>query len=489
MQKDIKNLVKHSSIYTLGNILTKSIGIVLIPVYTKHIPVSDFGVYAIFLITAQIISQFLMLGLDSASLRWYSIQPDRQGIVLFSGIVYSLLINLILALVVVAGMQIIPQAVSLNSIFIKIIYLMPFVIGLDIFYKFLSGYIWYKEYSVIYAVLNFSNFAIQLLSTVIFVAVLKIGILGIFLGQVIGFCIVIPATILIIHQKITVRLDIRLLFEMIKYGWPLSLSTISNNILEGGDRYLLSAMSTMAVVGCYDLGYKFASLIKTLIINSFHTALKPMMWNKLKDENFKEFHTRVITYYTMFTVWISLFLSVFAKGIIKNFVQSQQYWESYKIVGIVTFAVAIKGLFPLFRIGFEIQGRTNYIPAIVTVAGVINIMLNIILIPQFGMLGAALSTFISFSSIIVIAYLLSVKIYYVNIEWKKLGRIFLTVLLFLWIAYYISSFNRLGRIVWKSVLLACYPFVLYWLGVLEKREVAFGLEISRQIIDKIKARI
>jgi len=283
----------------------------------------------------------------------------------------------------------------------------------------------------------------------------------------------------VVRKYLVFYLDFNEFREMIKFGYPLSISTVSKNFLEISDRYILSGLTNMAVVGCYDLGYKFAKLVKNIMINSFHISLKPILWEKVKDNNFSEFHTKVITYYSILITWIALFLTIFAKEIIYGFSKNSDYFSAYKIIGLVTFAISIKGLFPLFRIIFEIKQKTKYIPFIVTFAGILNIILNIILIPKFEMMGAAYSLFISYLLIIIFSFYFSNKLMHIKIEFRKIVSIVLSSICLIIFAKIIFDFPFIYRIFLKIIFIVSYPILLYLLKVFDRKEIAIIKDVLK----------
>jgi len=73
MLEKVKNTLKHSAIYSLGNIASKLIGIVLLPLYTAHITVAEYGGLGILEITVMILTQVLILGQSQAYLRFHDL--------------------------------------------------------------------------------------------------------------------------------------------------------------------------------------------------------------------------------------------------------------------------------------------------------------------------------------------------------------------------------------------------------------------------------
>ena len=86
MLKNIKKTLSHSVIYSFGNFATKLIGVILLPLYTKHITVSEYGILGILEITIMILTQVLILGQPNAFLRFYDLDEykEKRKITLFT---------------------------------------------------------------------------------------------------------------------------------------------------------------------------------------------------------------------------------------------------------------------------------------------------------------------------------------------------------------------------------------------------------------------
>ena len=97
MLENIKRSIKHTSIYSTGAIASKLIGIILLPLYTKHISLNDFGVYGLFEIVLQLLP-IVGLGLPSALQRWLGLKEfnSKRGKILFTNFIFYLIYIFIL---------------------------------------------------------------------------------------------------------------------------------------------------------------------------------------------------------------------------------------------------------------------------------------------------------------------------------------------------------------------------------------------------------
>jgi len=463
MFKELRKLVKHSGIYTFGNFTSKILGIVLIPLYTKVIEVNIFGIYSILEVTLQFMVGILHLGLPLALLRWLNLEENkgRSGTILFSVFISTLFISISLFIVMFGLKSTVSELLFGSTQYTDALLLISLIAGINLLNNIGLTYLRSEEKSVLFISISIIRFLIQLIITIYLVAFLKAGIIGIFGGQLSGSIVCSILLFPMLIKRFTVRINIKEIKEMFAFGYPLAFSGISTRILNMGDRYILGYLTNWSIVGIYSLGYKFANLIDTIFIKSFRYAFLPLAWKKLNDDNAKRYYAKMLTYFVFFIFWLTLFISVFSKGIIHIFARDKSYWDAYIIVPVAVFAISIKGMFSVVKMGLQFKSKTRYIALIVASAAVFNIVLNFILIPFFGMMGAAVATLVSFIFIVIAGYYYSNKFYPIQFEWYRIIKIIIVTLSIYGVSFIFNPLPIVPRILLKFILLLLYPFILY----------------------------
>jgi O-antigen/teichoic acid export membrane protein len=258
---------------------------------------------------------------------------------------------------------------------------------------------------------------------------------------------------------------------MVKFGFPLIFSGLSSQILNLGDRYVLGILTNLSIVGVYTLGYKFANLIETLFVRSFYTAYEPIAWKKLAEANARRFYAKVLTYFVFIVFWISLFISIYAKGIIHKFALNEDYWAAYQIVAIVVFAISLRGMFIIVRMVFQFAQKTKYDALIDGSAAILNIGLNFLLIPYLSIIGAALATFIAFAYMLLIGFILANRLYPIKYEWLKIIKLAAVTVTIYVLCMLFDPFSTFFRIFFKFLLFLSYPLILYFFNFYDAVEI------------------
>jgi len=156
MFKDIRSLVKHSGIYSIGNILSRSIGIILIPVYTSVITVAEFGVYAIFEAVIFFSESIFHFGLPNALFKWLNKDEFKNNSkdILFTTLLSMFLVSLILILPVYSFKNNISYIFAGNSELQYSILVSAMIVGIKLINRISLSFIRFKEKSIFFVIVN-----------------------------------------------------------------------------------------------------------------------------------------------------------------------------------------------------------------------------------------------------------------------------------------------------------------------------------------------
>jgi O-antigen/teichoic acid export membrane protein len=101
----------------------------------------------------------------------------------------------------------------------------------------------------------------------------------------------------------------------------------------------------------------------------------------------------------------------------------KRYWEGLRVFPVVLLAQICNGAYANFMVGVYLQKKTGLMPLVTGAAAVVNVAGNFLLIPIFGMMAAAWTTFLSYFTLAALLYFLIQRHYYIKYEWKRIGII------------------------------------------------------------------
>jgi len=473
MRKKLKNTIKHTAIYSCGNIATKLIGIVLLPLYTKHITVAEYGVLGILEITIIILTQVLILGQSQTILRFHDLEgyKEKRKSTLFTLFVFLFSIGLLFNLI---GQSCASKLSSLFSkptefaIYFKLCFI---IIFLRVINGLLLSVIRAKEKSIFYAIANIIKLIIILGLNIYFVAFARIGIRGILYSYLIGdgllFLILFPYIIF----EMVPKFDFRILKEALLFGIPFIFSSLAGMLLNMSDRYILKLLVDYKEVGLYNLGYKVAGILNVFLIQSFFLSFAPIAYKMYGQKEDKRYFSKMLTYFVFVLFWAGLGLSFFGKELIKLLALNPDYWVAYQVVPYIILAYIFSGARYVVSLGLNFKRKTKYIAYTTIGVAILNIGLNFLLIPKYKMMGAAVATIISFAALYFTTYFIANRFYKIPYENLKLLKMLILAIVLFFLSTLLANLQILPRILIKIVILISFPFILYLMNFYEEIEI------------------
>lgn len=473
MLASIKTTLKHSAIYSLGNIASKLIGIVLLPLYTKHITVAEYGILGILEITIMILTQVLILGQSQAYLRFHDLDENiqRKKSLLFTLFSFLFLLAIFINIV---GQSVAPFLARFffNPEEFEIYFRLCFVIiALQILNNLFLSVLRAKERSGLYATSNIIKIALTLGFNIYFVAFAGLGVRGILYSYLIGDGVLLLLLLLLAIREMIPKFDPHILKTAFVFGFPLIFTSLAGMLLNMGDRYILKLLVDYREVGLYNLGYKIAGILNVLFIQSFSLALLPIAYKMYGQKGDKRYYSKMLTYFVFVLCWAGLALTLFGREIVELLALSPDYWAAYQVVPYIVLGYIFSGARSVVNIGLYLKRKTSYIAYNAIGAAILNIGLNLLLIPKYKMMGAAIATVISFFTLYVVTYFTASRFYKVLYENEKVaGMLLISAALYL-VSTIIPGISIFFVILIKLVILISFPFILYLFNFYEEIEI------------------
>ncbi len=474
MLDNIKHIVKHTALYALGNISPKLAGFILLPLYTRHITVADYGILGLLEVIDLVATHVLGVGTPQSLLRWHSLTDNEQKrkSQVFTIVVFLATICTAVILTVTASGGYLSQLLFDSADYTDHIVLVFIAVSFSLLAKVPLTLLRAEDKAHLYMFSVVSRFSASLILNIYFVATRQLGVRGVLLAQAMSSAFALICLLPYLMKRMWPRLEGKDLVSMIIFGAPFILGTIASSILTLGDRYILKWLSTFNEVGLYTLGFKFSNIMKVMLVDAFSLGLPVIGWRIVKEnKNPQRFFSKVLTYVTLILLWSGLVVAAYSKGLIHRFALDQAYWDAYKVVPYLVLSVIFVGMQSLFFFELQIPKKTTAIAIIITVAATLNVGLNFLLIPHFGMLGAAYATVIAQFASLAMAYRVANKAYPVHYEYKRLVQLFTTAFLIFAVTTFFDDLSFWERICYKGLVIVSFPALLFFWGFYEKVEL------------------
>jgi O-antigen/teichoic acid export membrane protein len=483
MFKTITSALKGTLVYGLGNISIKLIGLILFPLYTEKFTVEEYGVIGILDISSQVLVAILGLSLSSALFRFYFDKKysGKQGELVFSTL--SILIVLCLGFVlIVSNFSAGISSLLFESLdFEKLVRIILIAAALQVVNNIPTTVLRLKEKARLYAITNVLKVTVILVTTIVFIVKMNYGILGIYYGQICGSLVYLIVLSGFLLKNSTFRFNRPALSEMLAFSTPLIFSSLAAVTLTVLDRYSLNFLVGLEDVGIYSTGYKIANILLFVVMAS-QLALPTILFKNMEEKNNKRLYSKVMTYNTYAMMGLVIFMSVFGLEIVKVLASNPDYWSGYIIIPFISLSILFNSMRYLLTLNLSIVKKTVVVAVIVTLMSALNLGLNILLIPLYQAMGAAVATMLTQLIFLLTTYFVAQRYYYVPYELKKLLIILLVGLLFIFLGFITNELALYLRIIIKLALCLLFPVVLYFMKFYEEIELTRIREILKLLV-------
>jgi len=483
----IKKLFSHSAIYWAGTMLSKTIGFLLIPFYTRYLEPADYGTLELLTLTVDVISLILGMQLIHAVSKYhdaYSDVDDKKAVISTATILL-----VILAGAVFGGLQLLAPYVSKlvfgspdKSLYFQIIFLTA---AFGIINQIPLLYLRIKDKSKYFVAITLVQLTLTITLTVYFVAFKNMSVLGVLLGNVLVSGLLCLFLLSVTFKEAGIRIKKAIAGEMVRYSIPLIPGVIGMYVLNFSDRYFLNHFSTLDQVGLYAIAYKFGYLLNTLVMSPFNLVWGPKMFEIYRMPNKNETLNNVFALVTLILVTAAFTMSIFIKETL-IVMTTAKYYAAALVVPIIAAAYVFNGMTRIAMTPLYAENKTGLIGFINSSAAVICLLLNWLLIPVWGVYGASLATLLSFAYIVVAALLTSQKITDTKWSWIRPIKVICTAAVLVTVALLIETGNVWFDLFVKFVVFFSYFPILFLTGYFTQGEriaIKSGFNVIRSKLD------
>jgi O-antigen/teichoic acid export membrane protein len=395
MREHFSTLAKQTLVYGISSAALQIVGMFTLPVFARVFSPDEYGTLEIATAALGALLVIADLGMISATQRSYfdyaDSDRDPRARALATGLAAAVLTAAVLSIGLMAFRAPIAGWLLHDRAQTELVVLVAVALPLSILANFLRQVMrlrfmpWHYSASAVTSALLAGAVGIAL------VLAAGSGVDGVFIGVVVGNLVAVIMGLAITARYIGVRLSRRELRVMLAYGLPLIPAASAMWGLAFLDRVMLSRLANLNEVGQYAVGARLASALM-LVVTAFGLAYSPFMLAMYAEDKEveKAVRARTLTYVCIVLTALSLAFALFAREIIT--VIAPDYTEAYEVVGILCVGVTVFGLSSVTMAGISLMRRTGYFALFSIVAVVVNVVLNLVLIPPLGGSGAALAT-------------------------------------------------------------------------------------------------
>lgn len=414
----LKDIAKDSAIYGLSKVLGQAVSFFLIPLYTSYLSPEDYGILSILGLASVSFGIFMTFGIDSATYRYVGMNNDeeiKKKYVTNAQILTIISILFFLFILILFANPI--NTFTLNSTS-PLVYLF-LAVGNAVFSSISSiprAFLRINRKVKVIAISSLINVFASIGSTLIFVVVLKYGVAGALLGNLLGT--LLSSLYIVSFTNIPKFTDYnwQLSKELIYYCLPTLPTQLFAFAIPLYSQWSVKQLLSLNDLGLYAVGLKF-TLPLTLVLGMFQQAYAPYKFQILKeDKDPKKTFSNIMNLFVLGFGVAVLFISFFGGDILK-LMTSTSYHQASNYVFYIALIPFAQGLYFMFSAGLEFAKSPIYRPFI-SGAGLVTVLLcNHWLISHFGVPGAALSIILSWLVMAIGNFIYAHKLYPIKYNW------------------------------------------------------------------------
>jgi O-antigen/teichoic acid export membrane protein len=472
MLERLKSTVRHTFIYSLSNVAPKVVGIILLPLYTLHLSKAQFGNWDLIDITIQILSEILILGQASSIILLNNSDEykDKKGTAFFTLSMFVLLASGLVVVFAEGFTNLFSDLFNNSQIQVYYVRLAAYTILLRVMNNLFLSKVRADEQSFFFTVVSVFRVIATTAITVYLVGILNHGITGILFAGMLGEFLVIIVLLIKAVPQMRAKFDADILKVGIKFGLPLVFGSVGFMLLNLSDRYIIKFLIGAEANALYGLAYRVSGVLNMFLVLPFSLGLLPIAYKYYGQPDDKRFFSKLMTYSTFFFMWGFVFLSLFSKEIISILAEKSEYETAFFVVPIILLSYVLSGMRLTAQLGMLLTKNTKPIAWITLGAALLNIILNFILIPVFGINAAAANTLIAFAIFYYVTQFYSNKYFAIPYEDNKIFVLLLVGIILSLPVYLIKNSMPVFDIPLKLLITAAFPFLLYLFNFYEKAE-------------------
>jgi O-antigen/teichoic acid export membrane protein len=416
----LKRLVKQSAIYGLGGIVSRLLAVLLLPLYTSYLGTTGFGKIETIVALTTVLVVVLRLGISSAFFRFYfdSTDPERRTLVVRTSFWFTMTMA---TAGLVAGFVLATPLAHLLRLGDDPWLVRAGFVGLwaQMNYEQLTSLFRVEERPVAFVTASIANIFITVGTTVLLVVGLNKGPTGAVVGNFLGTLTVYFALLAYRRYQLGLQFDRDLLRAMNRFGMPLVPSALALWAINFIDRFFVAVFKGQDEVGVYSLAVRASSVIVFLMV-AFRLAWPAFAYSIEDDAVAKRTYAFVLTYLLFLCCWVSLVLGLLSPWIVQVLAPNKPaFYRASEAIGILAFAGTAYAGYTVLAIGIGRARRTQFNWIVTGAAALLNVALNLLLIPPYGMMGAAISTVAAYVAMFIGMTLNAQRVWPVPYQWRR----------------------------------------------------------------------
>jgi O-antigen/teichoic acid export membrane protein/glycosyltransferase involved in cell wall biosynthesis len=424
----LNRVLQNSTLYLFGNLASRAVGFLAIPFYSRFLSPTEFGVIELIELSTEIIAIALgVQAIGQALTRVFHEQRtlDQERAVISTGLIASALLSgTIAAFAIMAAaplsravFHVTDQAPLMRAAFVAMFF--ANLVEVILVYERI------RERAKFFLAYSLVTLFVNLALNIYFIGFAHAGVWGFIFSKLI---VTTAGSIYLISRavrEVGVRWRQSLIPEFVRFGAPLAISGLAFFLIHFSDRFFLTSAVSLADLGRYALAYRFAFLVSILVGDSFGKSWNVTFYRYAEEDGWRQQFGHVASFLMFVLCAAALGISTFAPELLR-FMVPPDFYPPFLLLPLLVFSYVFREVGDFFRNLLLINKRSGLVGQIATGGAAINVLFNFLLIPLYGIYGAALATLGTWVAYLAICWVLAYREHRVPV---RLGSFLLIVVL------------------------------------------------------------
>ena len=445
--RKLKELFSDTLIYGISSVFARFINYLLVPLYTGVFEPDRYGVISLVYVAIVLLNIFFTMGMESSYIRYGKNREEASG---YFKTIQLFLFGASIVLVTILWLfePLLSPLLSLGANEHSIFLMMLGILFFDTLAIVPFAELRLSQRAWLFAALRSGNVLINIGLNLYLILSLNYGIEAVFISNLIASGITTVVILIITFPMFKGEWNTEFLNKAFSFGLPFIPAGLGYAINEGLDRFFLKGMSEAEILAIYGNGYTSEDIIgiysacyklavfMLLLVQMFRMAWQPFFMRQSNEEDAPALFAQTFTFFNVAAAVVFLMVSLFVEQIVAikvpfldAYLIGEDYWMGLSIVPFLLMAYWFQGWYVNFSAGIFIAEKTKRLAQITLTGAIVTIIVNLILIPMYGMLGSALATLLSYIVMAMLIYRYSVSSFEVPYKlWQGFAVVGVTAL-------------------------------------------------------------
>ncbi|MFT5433545.1 MAG: O-antigen/teichoic acid export membrane protein [Myxococcota bacterium] len=483
-----KRLGRDTLVYGLAFVLSRAASFIMLPVYTRYLSTSDYGTLHLLQMSVDVASILLSAGVTAGVHRYYFKEDSdsQRNAVLVVSLLMLVGFNILGTLLLYAFADTVAVSLLNDASQAGLVRIAATSFTLDGLIVVPMLLLQVRQRSLAYSAASIARLVLQLSLNILFVVFLLEGVRGILISTLITNSVIGLGMTVWMFRETGFSLGKKLAGPLFRFGLPYRVTAAGAFVLTYADRFFLNEARGLSDTGIYSLAYQFGFLLMYLGPAPFHLAWDPQRF-QLVDRPRAErdaAYQQGFLYFSLLLVTLAVGISLFVRPML-SVMSAPEFHPAADVVPLIMVGFLCQAWGQVMEFGIQVSERTTWTSVGTWISVGVILLLYSVLIPQFGMWGAALATVGGFGTRWICFGIAAQRLFPITYGLGRAAALVAVGAVAVGASYIVAADGLLPQLAAATSLTLVY-FVGVWFAVLRAEERATIVEFGGQIVGKAR---